>query len=147
MFFIIMWGVSMVGKKEKVQLVVYIEKDIYDLLRELAPKIYGRLRGSMSYVVNEALKKYLRPSAHTQTRANRRLSVREVYHLVRQKVMEIMNHPAELNQVPEEVLDMAIIEIRGSDPRTIEKWKNLFEKFGLIKFIGGRPPNRIIELI
>jgi len=49
--------------------------------------------------------------------------------------------------VPEKVLDQAISEVRGSDPRTLKKWKNIFQKSGLIKYIGGLPPNRIVELL
>jgi len=42
---------------------------------------------------------------------------------------------------------LAIAETRGSDPRTIAKWKKLFEKSGLIKYAGGIYPNRIYELL
>jgi len=37
--------------------------------------------------------------------------------------------------------------VRGSDPRTISKWKRIFYRFGLIKYLGGTYPNRIVELI
>jgi hypothetical protein len=42
---------------------------------------------------------------------------------------------------------MAIAETRGGDPRTVERWKSQFLRLGLVKFIGGSPPNRVVELL
>ena len=74
-------------------------------------------------------------------------SVRLVYNQVIEKVKEITALSYKPDEIPEKILDQAIAEVRGSDPRTIRKWKNIFEKAGLIKFIGGFPPNRIVELL
>jgi CRISPR/Cas system CSM-associated protein Csm2 small subunit len=84
---------------------------------------------------------------HTQIHTNPRRSIRDVYEQVTQKIKEIMQTPLKPVEVPEAVLDRAIAEVRGSDKRTIEKWKSIFEKSGLIKFIGGAKPNRIAELL
>lgn len=136
--------------KGKKQLNVLISEDIYDLLIRLAPEIYGenKYRGALSAIVEEALRYYLLPKAHTQTHTNPKLSVRAVYFKVKEKISE-MTHipPIHLKEALERQIDLAISEVRGSDPRTIKKWKDIFVKQGLIKPIGGRPPNRIFELI
>jgi len=129
----------------KKQLKVWISEEVYNLLVEYAPQIYGQVHGAMSHVVEEAIKQYLLPYQHTQIHTNARLSVRNVYRLVKEKIKEI-THNHVIFEVPEKIIDMAISEVRGSDPRTIEKWKNLFEKQGLIKCVGGFKPNRIYEL-
>jgi di/tripeptidase len=64
-----------------------------------------------------------------------------------EKIKEIMHWDFKPDQIPERVLDQAIAEVRGSDPRTVKKWKNILQKSGLIKFIGGFPPNRVVELM
>jgi hypothetical protein len=66
---------------------------------------------------------------------------------VKEKVKEILNLDYTPDEVPEKILDQAISEVRGSDPRTINKWKSLFERSKLIKYIGGFPPNRVVELM
>lgn len=132
--------------EDKVQLKVYISRDIYELLVELAPNIYGQYKGALSHVVEEALKVYLLPRQHTQIHTNPKLSVRNVYYKVKEKIKEITHNPV-IFEVPEKILDLAISEIRGSDPRTIAKWKKLFIEQGLIKYVGGNYPNRIFELI
>lgn len=136
--------------KGKRKLTVLISEDTYELLIRVAPEIYGqgKYRGALSHVVEEALRYYLLPRAHTQMHTNPKLSIRNVYFKVKEKISEILHLPVSvLYDVPEKIIDMAIAEVRGSDPRTIEKWKNLFEKQGLIKPVGGQRPNRIFELI
>jgi hypothetical protein len=134
------------GKKH---LHVLIDEKVYNLLVEVAPVIYGqgRYRGALSYVVEEALRQYLLPRAHTKSTQNPRLGVRSIYNQVVEKIKEIMHYDFKPSEVVEKILDQAIAEVRGSDPRTIAKWKNTFQKAGLIKFIGGFPPNRVVELM
>jgi len=137
-------------KKGKKRLEVVIDEELYKLLIELAPSIYGegKYRGALSYVVEEALRHYLTPRLRTtSTQNNPRRGVRYVYNQVVEKIKEMMHWDFKPDQVPEKVLDQAIAEVRGSDPRTINKWKNIFQKSGLIKYIGGSPPNRIVELL
>ncbi len=130
----------------KRQLKVWISEETYNLLVEYAPEIYGQVHGSLSYVVEEAIKRYLLPYKHTQMHTNPKLSVRMVYQRVKETIKEITHNPI-VFEVPEKILDLAISETRGSDPRTIAKWKNLFIKQGLIKPVGGMTPNRVFELI
>ena len=130
----------------KRQLKVWISEETYNLLVEYAPEIYGQIHGSLSYVVEEAIKHYLLPYKHTQMHTNPKLSVRMVYQRVKDRIKEITHNPI-VFEVPEKILDLAISETRGSDPRTISKWKNLFIKQGLVKPVGGMFPNRVFELI
>jgi hypothetical protein len=129
----------------KVHLHVVIKKDLYETIKRIAVEKYGKYRGGLSYVVAEALELYL--GMHTQMHTNPRRSIRDVYEQVVLKIKEIMHTPLKPVEVPEKMLDQAIAEVRGSDKRTVEKWKTLFEKSGLIKFIGGYRPNRVVELL
>ena len=135
--------------RNKVRLEVLIDREVYELLTKLAPSIYGqgKYRGALSYVVEEALRHYLVPRLHTQTHTNPRHSIRLVYERVVDKLKEITHLPFKPKEVPEKVLDLAIAEVRGSDPRTVAKWKATFERSGLIKFVGGHAPNRMVELL
>jgi hypothetical protein len=130
---------------ERVHLHVVIKKGLYETIKRIAVEKYGKYRGGLSYVVAEALELYL--GMHTQIHTNPRRSIRDVYEQVVLKIKEIMHTPLKPLEAPEAVLDRAIAEVRGSDQRTVEKWKNIFEKSGLIKFIGGAKPNRVVELL
>ena len=133
--------------KGKRVLFVYISEDLYKQLIEIDPAWYGKHHGALSALVEEALRHYLTPRLHTTSTQNPRRGVRAVYNQVVEKIKEIMHWDFKPDQIPEKVLDQAIAEVRGSDPRTINKWKNIFQKSGLIKYIGGIPPNRIVELL
>ena len=133
--------------KDKVQINVLIDKKLYDELIKIAPEIYGQVRGSISYVVNEALKAYLAPRLHTQIHTNPKHKVREVYEQIVKAVMELRGYNFKPKDILEKDLETAIAEVRGSDPRTISKWKNILAKQGLIKFVGGHFRNRIVELL
>jgi len=140
-------GRKLYTRKKKVTLHVLIEKDIYDKLIQIAPMIYGSSRGALSYVVEEALRYWLGPRLHTQKHTNPSRSIATVYNTVVEKVKEILKIDIKPYEIPEKVLDAAIAQVRGSDPRTISKWKDTFIGAGLIKVLGGREPKRIFELI
>jgi hypothetical protein len=132
--------------KGKVQINPLISEELYKLLIEIAPAWYGKSRGAISAIVEEALRHYLLPRAHTQSTQSPKYDIRQVYNQVVEKIKEIMRCDYKPSEVVERVLDQAIAEVRGSDPRTIRKWKGSFERAGLIKFVGGFAPNRIVEL-
>jgi len=140
--------IKKVSENRKRHLHVLISEDVYRMLVELAPQIYGekKHRGALSAIVEEALRLYLEPR-HTQIHTNPKRSVRIVYSQVVEKIKEVLHISFKPEEVPEKILDLAISEVRGSDWRTIEKWKDIFMKSGLIKPVGGNPPNRIFELI
>ena len=135
--------------RDKVHVHILLSKKIYNELMKLAPLIYGagKYRGAISYVVERALEVYLSTHKNTQTPPNPRGNIRQVYDAVVRKIMEIQHYDFKPAEIPEKILDLAISEVRGSDERTIRKWKNLFRKYGLIKFLGGTYPNRIVELL
>jgi hypothetical protein len=133
------------GIREKVHLHVMIKRGLYETVKRIAVEKYGKYRGGLSYVVEEALELYL--GMRTQIHTNPKRSIRDVYEQVVQKIKEILITHIKPEEIPEKILDQAIAEVRGSDPRTVEKWKTLFEKSGLIKFVGGAKPNRIAELL
>jgi len=132
--------------KGKVQLLVYISEDLYKSLISVAPNIYGKHHGAISFVVEEALRQYLSPLASAgDVKVNPRMGVRRVYEQVKAKIREILKQPFTPVLIPEMILDMAIRETRG--PTVVERWKRFFVQEGLIKFVEGNPPNRTVELL
>jgi len=122
---------------EKVALQVLISKAVYDRLVAVAPRIYGAMRGALSFVVEDALKHYLPLLEHNTRGPNPHNRVRQVYNQVKAKVAELEQvPPSELWQSTEDKLKAAIASIRGSDPRTINKWIDVFVLQGLIKRLG-----------
>jgi hypothetical protein len=134
--------------KGKRQVLVLLSEDLYKQVSQIAVVWYGKNRGALSayveYVLRRALEDYLHTQIHTK---NPSRSVRAVYEQVVRKIMEIKGYSFKPEEIPEGVLDQAIADVRGSDSRTIAKWKNIFHKSGLIKYIGGFPPNRVVELL
>jgi len=134
--------------KGKRELDVLISEDLYKQIVEIAPVWYGKSKGAISAFVEYLLRSALATYIHTQMRTkNPSRSVRSVYEQVVEKIKEIMHLDFKPDEVPEKVLDRAIAEVRGSDPRTIDKWKTAFQRAGLIKFVGGFSPNRVVELL
>jgi len=137
--------------KGKVALSVLIDKEVYELLVKMAPKLAGKgkYRGALSTVVERALRRYLRLKAGVRIpSATPRQKVVEVYIFVKMKLAEITGKPYhELKECTESDLDRAIGEVRGIDPRTIKKWKQLFLENGLIRYLGGTEPDRLMELM
>jgi hypothetical protein len=132
--------------KGKKPLTILIPEDIYKQLIDVAVNWYGKSHGAISAYVEYALRLALEQHTQIHTK-NPKNSVRAVYEQVKQKIKEITSSKLIPEEIPEKILEVAIAEVRGSDPRTVEKWKNLLEKSGLIKFVGGAKPNRIAELL
>jgi hypothetical protein len=132
--------------KGKRSLTILIPEDLYRQLLDIAVNWYGKSHGALSAYIEYVLQQTL--NQHTQKHTkNPSRSVREVYEQVVQKIKEITGSRIKPDEVTEKIFDQAIAEVRGSDPRTIERWKTLFEKSGLIKFIAGSKPNRVVELL
>jgi hypothetical protein len=131
--------------EDKVYVHALISRDLYEQLRRVAIDIYGKNHGAISFVVEEALRRYLNPFVRFNIKLNPRLSVKQVYEQVCEKIIDILGESKKPHAVGEKVLDMAISEVRG--PTVVERWKKFFAQEGLIKFVGGFPPNRTVELL
>lgn len=133
--------------KGKVQINPLISREIYERLVKVAVDEAGKARGGISMIVERALALYLTPLARAKyTQGGTKMGLLGVYEEVINKIKEIMKIDYKPLEVPEKILDQAIALVRGSDPRTIEKWKEAFIRYGLIRYVGGAPPNRIVSL-
>jgi hypothetical protein len=131
--------------KGKRPVTVYISEDLYKAVAEVAVQRYGQVKGALSRFAEDAFREALSQHKHTSAQVNPKLRLREVYDAVVKRIVEIKGYrPVE---VTEDVLDQAIGDVRGLDPRTIERWKSRFLKAGLIKYLGGFPPKRVYELL
>ena len=131
--------------KGKMRVEAYIDEKLWRELISIAPQVYGKYRGGISHIIEEALRYYLATRCNTRIHTNPKLSIRDVFAQVVMRLRDKYGFTPK--EIPEYELDQAIAETRGSDRRTIEKWKSAFEKSGLIKYIGGFKPRRIVELI
>ena len=137
------------GGKEYVITSIQLEKELWDKLIEIGPKMYGVSRGWLSPIVNEALRMWLSPRIHA-THANPPRKVWAKFKEVKKTIAEILGIPVEeIKECTEKQLEIAITMTIGSDKRTIEKYKQLFEKLGLIKNMSPNAPRgkRVYELL
>jgi len=141
-----------VGKKvipafgEKVQIKVYIPKDLSERLRELISQKYGRYKGGLlSFEVEGAIRKHL--AAHTNvTQIPKGSNPFPKIHMVKEQIKQYLREKygyTITNQVLRAHFDEAIISLRGTDPRTREKWYRVLIAARVLKVLG---PNQV-ELI
>ena len=124
---------KIITKDGKVLLQVLISRELYERLLEVAPRLYGKNKGALSWAVEEALRVWLAPRTHT-THANPPRKIWLKFKSVKRAIAQILGIPEEeIRDVTVRVLELAISNTIGSDPRTIDKYLKLFEKFGLIK--------------
>jgi len=125
----------------KTRLVAYVDEKLYKDIVRIAPNVYGKYRGAISHVVEEALRQWLQPLLHTQIHTrNPPDRVRAAYIKVMRKLCEILGLPdyvpsAIPNDIPHAYMERAIAQSLGHDPRTIRKYMYIFEKCGLFKHI------------
>jgi len=91
--------------KGKRQLHVLIDEKVYKELVEIAPKVYGKGRGGMSAIVEEALKWYLKllTSSHTMHKTglyNPPLSIRDEYNKFINTLKEVLREQIGVDMVP-----------------------------------------------
>jgi len=126
--------IKRVGGRDCVQLKVYIPVDLYERLLRVAPEIYGSFRGSLSHVVEIALRQYL-PLSGERIRRNPKRKVVDVFKEVVKVIHEMVGGELPPDSAPERLIEKAIQEVRGSDPKTVKKWLRLFKENGLIKLM------------
>ena len=130
-------------KEDKVLLQVLIRRDLYEKLVSIAPQLYGATKGALSHAVEEALESWLAPRLHAQVHANPTDKVRMKFRAVLQSLKKVLGLPFVPDEAPLEAFKVAIAQAIGSDPRTINKYLDLFEKAKLIKYLG---PN-LVEIV
>ena len=129
---------------------VQIEREVWDKLLEVGPKLFGVSRGWLSPLVNEALKLYLAPRTHT-THANPPRKVWDKFRSVKKALAELLGvEEGMIRDVLRKQLEVAITMAIGSDQRTIDKYLKLFTKVGLIKPVSDPrlpPEKQVYEVI
>jgi len=133
--------------KGKKALYVYIDEDIYNKLKKYVKLCFDNAHGALSAVVQDAIASFLMHtgidmvSAHTIHKlANPRLPRCHVY------AQQIINYLRDRGcSVTCSVKDLkeAIINTRGSDPRTIRKWMRFLVENGYMKWIA----SRVLEIV
>ena len=131
-------------ESKKVQLKVYISYTTNEKLRELiAQKYQSYEKGLLSHEVEQAILTWI--AMHTQAQStpihkpNPPNKVAVVFAQVKDW---LLGHYYDVlipgQQILSDHLEEAIMAIRGSDQRTVRKWMEAFERFGLIKHIKGK---------
>jgi len=131
--------------EDKVQLKIYLPRNLVEELKRLTLSKYGKFHGALSYEVEQALGVWL--ATHTQNHtkqlvintANPQPKVFKVWNQVKAYLKEKFGYNSIFPQqlIPKKHIIEAITAIRGNDERTIQKWLNNFQKYQLIKWIGG----------
>jgi len=129
----------------KTKLQVWIPNTLNEKFRELIHQKYQKYeKGLLSYEVEMALRHWL--ALHTNTQNTFSLSGKpnpppRVMHVFNQVKDWLLSHYYYELQTGQQIsidhLKKAIMVVRGSDPRTIEKWLKVFVKMKLVKPITG----------
>ena len=127
---------AMVERKVKIQ--VYIDPDLAKRLKRLIKMKYEDFYGALSQEVSDALSHWIGDNeasldVHTKMHTTINPRVPMVHTWLREIVREL--GPA-VHQVRHEDLERAITMVRGSDPRTVDKWISALVKNGYLKIIG-----------
>jgi len=131
--------------KGKVSIHVYVNEQIWKEFKRLAFQKHENFHGAISYELEQAIQSWI--AQHTQNHTNPLVAnsinpqpnVYTVFQKVKEYLKQTYGYGAIVSgqQIPKIHLHNAIMIIRGSDPRTVAKWMNLFQKFKLIKWIAG----------
>lgn len=125
---------------EKVQFKVYLPKNLAFQIRKLIMQKYSKYeRGLLSYEVEMALRSWL--ALHTKAQNSIEVekpnpTPRVYKYFAEVKDYLLRNYYIELRsgqQIPYKHLEEAIMNTRGSDKRTVQKWLRTFTRMGLIK--------------
>lgn len=130
--------------KKKVNL--FIEEGIWAEFKRLAFQKHENFHGALSYELEQALQawlaqhtqKHIKPLIPNSINPQPRVAVTfsQVKNYLKQQYGYVAIVPGQ--QVPRAHLREAIMAIRGTDYRTVNKWMGLFTKFKLIKWVAGQ---------
>jgi len=139
--------------KGKVGLYVSISEEVLKKFKELVRMKHDRLRDALSYEVEQALAYWLLEHTHTNSPATcppsqvggLKLEVRRLNPPIRylkvwfevKKYLEerLLYDFSKTRQVHVDDLRVAIGAVRGGDERTLKRWPETFEKYGILKRI------------
>jgi hypothetical protein len=132
-------GRRVVGQGKKVKVGVFMPEDLIEKFRSLIHQKYKSYeKGLLSYEFELLIRHWidLHTNTLTQDIATPNLTPRValVFALVKKYLLD--NFYFELRpgqQIPLAHLEKAIMEVRGTDPRTVRKWLQTFHRMGLAK--------------
>jgi len=138
--------------KGKVLAAVYLDKDLWEEFRRLVFTKHESFRGALSYEVEQALRNWLalhrsppggreiqRNFSKVSSKVDPTPKVLRAFEQVKEYLAKRFNCPVvEGSQVSRDHLIEAIANTRGTDPKTINKWFNLFERHKLVKHVAGK---------
>jgi len=135
------------NSNRKVQLKVYLDKDLVDKLWVLIKKKYERTYGALSSEVQDALAHWIQMHeedicAHTNSHKKINPALPRSHRDARE-IIDWLRDRGFFLQVSVSTLRKAIENTRGSDERTIRKWINFLVKNGYLKWIS----NRTLEIL
>jgi len=129
--------------RKKVNL--FIEERLWDNFKRLAFEKHENFHGALSEELEQALQSWL--AQHTQNthkqlvinKVNPQPRVFQVFTQVKEFLKEQYGYASLVQgqQVPRKHIIEALISLRGSDYRTVNKWMGLLSKFKLIKWVAG----------
>lgn len=111
---------------------VLIDEGVYELLVEVAVARYGRVHGSVSRIVEEALRSYLANSRGVAVKPGGAGRVHSAWMTVKDYLKRMKGYD-DIKQVKLSELKQAIMGVRGADERTVRKWISRFIQQGYIK--------------
>jgi len=126
--------------KGKKLLQAYVDEELLKEFKELAFCKHRRLRGALSWEVEEALKNWL--ALHDITKIekiNPDSKVLRVYKQVKDYIRRKYYYGTLMPnaQVPRKFIVEAIMALRGTTEVTVKRWFENFLRFKLIKHLGG----------
>jgi len=130
------------SSNNKVQLKVYIDREIERKLREIIKRKYERFYGALSSEVQDALAHWIQMheedgGAHTNSHKKINPSLPRSHRDARE-IIDWLRDKGFFLQVSVDALRKAIENTRGSDERTIRKWTKFLVKNGYLKWISDR---------
>jgi hypothetical protein len=131
-------------KEDKRQLKVYIsERTLENFKRMIASKWQTVERGLLSYEVEAAINQYMAlantQAQNTQIKVQKANPMPQIYGLkedIKSYLVTSGLYENEPQFVPSKLLDQAIGALRGTDSRTLYKWKKLLHQYGCLKSVG-----------
>ena len=132
-------------KREKVKVCLSVSRDLFQQYRQFLAEKFGEVRkGLISSEIENAIAVYMaehRTHTHTKKKqAPRSPNPTPKIQGYREDVKNYLRFEygyKEIYQVPLSQVKRAIAMTRGSDPRTIRRWMDAFEEYGLVYVVGG----------